>query len=258
MVKTAVVGGRTVGYRREPGTEPTLVCIHGSADNHHAYDRLFRALAGVARIAIDSPGRLSSEGPPLSSVAEHATFVSRFVEAFVQGDYVAIGHSVGGAIAIEHALATSSARLKGLVLLASGARLRVHPAILRLFEQLTESGTPAGPTPGLFQDDADPALFEEATRILNETPPATGLADWRAADGFDRMTDVANIRVPTLIIAGATDRLTPPKYGEYLNAQIPTSQLVILEGAGHMFPMERAPEVAQAIRTFMKGTVPFS
>jgi pimeloyl-ACP methyl ester carboxylesterase len=196
---------------------------------------------------------LASEGPPLDSVPALAAFVSKFIETHVEGDYVLVGHSVGGTIAIEHALTVPSECLKGLVLLATGARLRVHPMILQLFEQLTESGTSPEPTPGLFEPGADPALIAEAKEILHQTPPATGLADWTAANDFDRMDDVGNIAVPALIIAGTADPLTPPKYAEYLHAQIPRSELLVLEGAGHMFTMERADEVAAAIRVFLSS-----
>jgi len=253
MVETAEVDGRSVSFRRESGDAPTLVCIHGSADNHHGYDRLLAALPGLARVAIDSPGRLGSDGPPLESVPALAAFVTRFIETHVEDDYVLVGHSVGGAIAIEHALTTASERFKGLVLLATGARLRVQPMILKLFEQLAESGTPPEPVPVLFQPDSDPAIIEELREILHQTPPATGLADWSAADRFDRMDDVTNIAVPVLIIAGTADSLSPTKYAAYLHAQIPQSELLILEGAGHTFPMERAPEVAEAIRAFLSS-----
>jgi pimeloyl-ACP methyl ester carboxylesterase len=79
------------------------------------------------------------------------------------------------------------------------------------------------------------------------------LADWTAANHFDRMNDVGNIAVPALIITGTADLLTPPKYAEYLHAQIPRSELLVLEGAGHMFTMERAAEVAAAIRLFLSS-----
>ncbi len=253
MSAASEVDGRSVNFRRESGDAPTLVCVHGSADNHHGYDRLFAALPGVARIAIDSPGRLGTEGPPLDRVPALAAFVSRFIETEVEGDYVVVGHSVGGAIAIEHALTDPPERLKGLVLLATGARLRVQPMILKLFEQLAESGTPPEPVPALFEPGSDPEIIEEAREILHQTPPATGLADWSAADRFDRMDDVASIGVPALIIAGTADPLTPPNYAEYLRAQITQSELLILEGAGHTFPMERAPEVAEAIRAFLSS-----
>lgn len=251
MVETTKVNGRTLSFRREPGRGPTLVLVHGSADNHHSYDRLVAALPDVARVAVDSPGRLGSEGPPASGVPELTEVISGFIDAEVEGDYVAAGHSLGGAVAIEHALVRASPRLKGIVLLATGARLRVHPMILKLFEQLTESGTPPGPTPGLFEPGSDPGLVAEIKEILRLTPPASGLADWTAANSFNRMSDVANISIPALMIAGTSDSLTPPKYAEYLAAQIPQSELLILEGAGHVLPMERADEVSRAICTFL-------
>ena len=67
-------------------------------------------------------------------------FLAGFLQSEVAGDYVIVGHSVGGGVGIEHALVSPSKRLKGLVLLATGARLRVHPMILQLFDQVAEAG----------------------------------------------------------------------------------------------------------------------
>ena len=62
------------------------------------------------------------------------------------------------------------------------------------------------------------------------------------------MQDLANIRVPALIVAGTEDALTPVKYAQYLAAQIPDNELHILEGAGHMLVIERAEQLAALIR----------
>jgi pimeloyl-ACP methyl ester carboxylesterase len=177
-------------------------------------------------------------------------FLSRFIEAEVEGDYVVAGHSLGGAVAIEHALAAPSERLRGLVLLATGARLRVQPMILQLFEQAAKSGELPPLAPGLYEQGVDPDLVEEATQARELTPIETGGADWRAADSFDRMQDVKDIQVPALIIAGTEDALTPPKYAEYLAAHIAENELHVFEGAGHMLMMERAADVSEAIEAF--------
>jgi pimeloyl-ACP methyl ester carboxylesterase len=172
-------------------------------------------------------------------------FLSRFVESELHGSYLVVGHSLGGAVAIEHALASRSAGLEGIVLLATGARLRVHPMILQLFEQVAESGATIPPLPpGLYEQDTDPDLITEASNRRELTPIETAGIDWRAANCFDRMQDLGKIRVPALIVAGTQDALTPAKYAHYLAAEIPNSQLRILEGAGHMLVMERAAEIA--------------
>jgi pimeloyl-ACP methyl ester carboxylesterase len=201
------------------------------------YDRLLDALGGPGgrnRYAINLPGRAGSDGPALRSVAEMQEFLARFIESEVTGDYLIVGHSLGGGVAIEHALVARSERLKGIVVLGSGARLRVLPLILQI-----------------FQPGADPTLVADAIVAREGTPIETGAADWRAADRFDRMQDLAGIRVPALIIAGRNDTLTPPKYAEYLAAKIPQAELRIIEGAGHMFPMERPADVARWIEEFV-------
>ncbi|MBT8468742.1 MAG: alpha/beta hydrolase [Deltaproteobacteria bacterium] len=249
MVETRQIDGREVTFRHESGTGPTLVCVHGSAGNHHVYDRLVDAMPGRARYAINLPGRAGTEWPALDSVVQLEAFLSRFVESEVEGDYLVIGHSLGGGVALEHALASSSARLTGIVLLATGARLRVHPMILQLFEQVAKSGDNIPPLPpGLFEPGVDSALVAAASKDGELTPIETGGLDWRACDSFNRMDDVKDIQVPALIVTGTRDALTPVKYAEFLAAQIPNSELHILEGAGHMLVMERIDEVAELIR----------
>ncbi len=229
---------------------PALVCVHGSADNHHVYDRLLDAMPDRERYAINLPGRAGTEGPALENVAEMEAFLSRFIEAEVQGDYLLVGHSLGGGVAIEHALASPSERLKGIVLLATGARLRVHPMILQLFEQVMVSGASIPPLPpGLYEQDTDPLLIAAASKCRELTPIKTGGCDWRACDSFNRMEDVKNIQVPVLIVAGSNDALTPPKYARYLASQIPRNQLYILEGAGHMLVTERVADLVDWIAT---------
>lgn len=252
MVASRQVEGVNVTFRHEAGSRPTLVCIHGSADNHHVYNPLLDALTGHDRYAINMPGRAGTDGPALTSTVEMEHFLSDFVDAQVEGDYLVVGHSLGGAVAIEHAL-SKSPRLKGLVLLATGARLRVHPMILQLFEQVKASGEKIPPLPpGLYEQGADTALVEKAARGRERTPIETGGADWRAANGFDRMNDLADVRVPTLIVAGTNDALTPAKYAEYMAANIPENELHVIEGAGHMLVMERVAELAEWIEEFVK------
>ncbi len=216
------------------------------------YDALLDALAGREAFSINLPGRAGTDGPALRTAGEMAEYLSGFIASEVDGDHVVAGHSLGGAVALEYALG-APAGLQGLVLLATGARLRVHPTILQLYEQLKESGVeiPALP-PGLFEQGTGPALIDKATKDRALTPIETGGADWRAADSFDRMQDLDKIQVPALIVVGTSDALTPAKYAEYMATHIPDSELHVIEGAGHMLVMERAGEIAGWIQSFVE------
>lgn len=252
MVNETRIDGRGISYRREQGESPTLVCMHGAGGNRHAYDRLVDALPGIGCVVVDRPGRLGSEGPPDPGFAEQATFMRSFIASEVPGDHVLVGHSLGGALALELAIDRPVAGLKGVVLLATGARLKVHPTILALFEQLASSGAPVTLTPGLIEPNAAPAMVREMEQYLAATPSPTALVDWRSTNTFDRMADLGRISVPTLIVAGSADALTPPKYAEYMHAQIPSSELHVIDDAHHMFLMERAPVVADLVRGFVE------
>jgi pimeloyl-ACP methyl ester carboxylesterase len=253
LVETRVVGGRTVTFRSEVGEGPAIVCIHGSAGNHHVYDPLLDALRGRRTLAINLPGRAGTDGPALATASELADFVGALIEQEVEGDYLVAGHSLGGGVALEHALGAPTG-LVGLVLLATGARLRVHPMILELFEQIQKTGERPPSPPGVYEAGVDPALiaWDEECRLL--TPIASGGADWRACDAFDRVGQLGGIGVPALVVAGSNDMLTPPKYAQYLASEIQGSELQIIEGAGHMLVFERVPELAGWIRAFAERT----
>jgi pimeloyl-ACP methyl ester carboxylesterase len=123
--------------------------------------------------------------------------------------------------------------------------------ILELFDQLPKPGASPPLPPGLLEQGADANVASEISKHLGLTPFQSGGADWRAADSFDRMQDLENIQVPALIVAGTNDVFTPPKYAEYLAANIADNEIHVIEGAGHMLFIERVPEVSEAIEGFL-------
>lgn len=92
-------------------------------------------------------------------------------------------------------------------------------------------------------------------RQLLRTPQAVTLGDYEACDRFDVMSRLGEIDVPTLCIMGAQDRMTPPKYTEYLHEHIKGSRLEVIEGAGHMLPLERPVEYNRRLAEFLSGAV---
>jgi pimeloyl-ACP methyl ester carboxylesterase len=65
------------------------------------------------------------------------------------------------------------------------------------------------------------------------------------------MGRLGEVRRPTLVISGAADRLTPPKYSVYLRDHIPGAELVLVDAAGHMVMLEKPEVVARAISKFV-------
>ncbi|MDD5289085.1 MAG: alpha/beta hydrolase, partial [Dehalococcoidales bacterium] len=165
-------------------------------------------------------------------------------------DVVLGGHSLGGGIALLYGLKYGS-ELKGLILMGAGARLRVLPDTLATLK-------------GLIGDDVawrkyvditplpDPRL-EPARQVKIRIGPAVLLNDLLACDKFDVMEQLPNIKVPTLIIVGTEDVMTPVKYSQYLANKIPGSKLVIIQGATHSVAQEKPDEVNRVIKEWMAG-----
>jgi pimeloyl-ACP methyl ester carboxylesterase len=70
------------------------------------------------------------------------------------------------------------------------------------------------------------------------------------------MGDLGGVRVPTLVIGGEDDDLTPPKYARYLVEHIENARLVLLEDAGHMLPFERHDTLAGLLHDYVKELAP--
>jgi pimeloyl-ACP methyl ester carboxylesterase len=142
--------------------------------------------------------------------------------------------------------------LVSVVLVGSGARLRVHPLILEGLKTDLEAALDA-----ICRWQYGPTISEQMRRKgrqqLLSIDPAVIQGDYAACNVFDVMNRVKEIGLPTLVIAGSADQLTPPKYGQYLHEQIRGSQLVEIKDAGHMMALEKPIEVAQAVARFLEA-----
>jgi pimeloyl-ACP methyl ester carboxylesterase len=78
------------------------------------------------------------------------------------------------------------------------------------------------------------------------------LKDFTACDQFDVMARLNEIKAKVLVVVGADDNITPPKYGEYLHQNISGSELAVIADAGHLSPLEKPEEVSQIIRNFIR------
>lgn len=241
-------------YDHSPSsTHTALVLIHGSGGSRLHWPDSIRHMPGVNTYALDLPGHGHSAGRGGSSVGDYADGVDAFISSLIPQRIILMGHSLGGAIAQKLALRARTP-LAAIALVGSGARLRVHPDILTgllsNFEQTVEMVCRWS-----FGPEADPILVSEVKAGFLATEPAVMHADFHACHRFDILETVGRIDVPTLIVSGAADRLTPPKYGDFLARNIKKSRHVIIEGAGHMMALEKPPEFTRIVADFISKSV---
>src|SRR5919204_1514178 len=207
--------GMAIHYEAVGTGPPALCLVHGSGGTGAVWTRQMEALADVARIvALDLPGHGGSEGADIGTIADASRIVHASADALGLGRIVLGGHSMGGAVAQAFALMYPD-RLAGLVLVGTGARLRVHQ---RIFDELA-TDYPHGVryvTELALAPDAPAELVASLARAGMRASPQAHVTDFRACDAFDVMDRLDKIRTPTLVICGDGDRLTPPKYARYL------------------------------------------
>ena len=250
------IAGRTIHYHAAGHLDGRaghrVLYVHGTGCTGELWVPHMTAIADRhAGVAIDLPGHGRSPGRGFRGVADYAYFVVELAAALGWERFVLAGHSLGGAIAQLTALHHPE-RLDGLVLVDTGARLRVHPALLRGAREALAAGRDAPADRSWGFSSATPQSVVDAVHALNaSTDPAVTYGDWIADDTFDVMSRVGEIRAPTLIVCGADDRLTPVKYHRFLHERIPGSRLTILDRAGHWAFREQPETFTREVRAFL-------
>ena len=233
-----------------PKGSPTLVLVHGAGGNHLHWPAELRRLHEATVYALDLPGHGRSGGQGCDTIGDYAQAIVEFLDTAGIEQPIIVGHSMGGAIALTLALHFPN-RVAGLVLMATGARLRVAPAILDGMHSDFE-GSVELITRFAWSPETKPALTELGRQALLETGPDVLLGDFSACNRFDVMERLGEIEAPTLVIAGTADQLAPPKYARFLTEHIPNARLVLVEDASHMVMLERPLEVTGAVREFLE------
>jgi pimeloyl-ACP methyl ester carboxylesterase len=223
-----------------------IVCIHGAGESAAVWSEQVAALEQLR--ALNLPGHGGRSGSPPNSIEGYARWLG---EELGEGGQILAGHSMGGAIAMQLTL-DSPGLVAGLVLVGTGARLRVDPALLALLDEDFDAGVEIICSRSVAHD---PRSREVLRHSLREAGRDVVTSDLRACDGFDVMQRIQNIDTPTLVIVGEADRMTPPKYAQYLHTHIAGSELEVVPDAGHLVMLERSHEVSDAIRLFRQRQV---
>jgi pimeloyl-ACP methyl ester carboxylesterase len=248
------VGDQELFYlvRRSGDGQDSLLFIHGAGGTHRHWGSQVQGLRGADRYAVDLPGHGRSTGEGRTSISGYAEVILQLLDAVDLDRVTLVGHSMGGAISQYLALNHPS-RVNRMVLVGSGARLRVLPSLLegmlRDFPSTVEMMLSWA-----YSDSTSPEMARLARAEWLENDPQVVHDDFAACDRFDVMDELSDIGCPSLVLCGEDDKLTPTKYAYYLRDNIPGANLTIIPQAGHMVMMERPSLVNDAIERFLIDT----
>ena len=238
-----------VADHRRDKDAPIAMLIHGAGGSHLSFPAELRRQSAWNAILPDLPGHGKSAGNERADVAEYALDALAVMDALdIESAFIG-GHSMGGAVAqclaLEH-----PRRVNGLALICTGARLPVNPALIdAIVEQ--PFATINSLLRWMWSRDAPAELVEVSAAILRSTAPEVIQRDFMACAAFDVRARLGEITAPTLVVAGAMDRMTPLALSEELANGVPRAKLATVEGAGHMAHLEQADKVAAELAGFI-------
>ena len=235
-----------------------LVFLHGVGGGQAAWDRQVAHFTrlGYSCIAWDQPGYGGT--PPVEpySLENVAEALRKTLPA---GKSILVGHSMGGFVA-QAAWARFPERIAGLALCFTSAafgggsdfaRQFIAQRIAPLDEGKTMAEIAAKLMPTMRGAKSDPAGLATAERIMAGIAPDTYRKAVTMLTTFDHRHTLPTISVPTLVVAGSDDRTAPPAVMQRMAERIPGARYVVLEGCGHLGPMDQPGEFNAVLERFL-------
>lgn len=241
-------------YHELHGAEgaPPVILLEGMGGDIAGWRRNIPVLASELRvIAYDFRGNGNSDEPRGSVTM--ATFMEdtlALLDSLGVARAHVYGQSFGGMVAQEMAL-TRPERVRTLILGCTNVGPR-HA--VRAKGSTVPKGEPWRAMYAPRFPDRHPEHVAEDLRIGAAQPkhPEGGRRQWEAMQGFDSLERLPALRVPSLILHGTEDQAIPPENARILAERIPDAELVMLEGAGHLYHSEQAEAADAAVLDFVR------
>lgn len=233
---------------------PPLILIHGAGCDRRLWPKELTSSPKITTYPLDLPGHGDRKGNGQVSIDSYVGWVLSFLEEKKIEKALFCGHSMGGAISQTIAL-NYPEKVSGLVLVSTGARLKVAPLFMAILKRRPLFWLALNISLHTsFVRNVPQYVRKLAKNMLTNSGQKVLYNDLGACLQFDVMNEVSKISVPTLIVYGNEDKLTPPKYSTYLNNQIKNSQLSLFEGVGHFPPIERGVDFTNAVLDWIAKT----
>ena len=248
-------------YARDEGSGPTVVLLHGVGGDHTVWNSVAPELARQFRvISVDLRGHGRSTAPASAtySFADLERDLLALLEAKGVGPVHLVGLSAGAQLALRLALDEPD-RVRSLTMVGGAAYTDGHARSVG--ERWAETYAREGPDAlavrllkDLYYPDWIEAHMDFADHVREEIPGHDfgSAVRWaREVASFDERKRIATLRPPALIVQAMDDQVIDPSHGRILRQSIPGSRIRIFAQAGHMLPIEKPAETAQAIAEFV-------
>lgn len=184
------------------------------------------------------------------SLKLYVYILNTFITSLKYEDVILCGHSLGGAV-IQSYYFTHPSRVRALILVGTGGRLRVSPVILESLTTNYQEFLKALPS-GAFYRKTSKDIIEAYISESSTIGPDVTFQDFSICDKFDTLEKTSSINIPCLIIVGAEDKMTPMKYSNYFHENININEYKIIQKAGHMVMLEKSEEFNKVIEDFIQ------
>ena len=240
-----------------------LVFLHGVGGGHHAWEEQvpYFGKLGYPAHAWDQPGYGHSAIVEPYDLEHVCAALARLIESLGGEPVVLVGHSMGGLIAQE-TYVRHPRLIKAMALcftspaFAGGNSEFTKKFISARIDPLDQGKTmgdiASALMPTMRGAKSDAAGLALAEKIMSGIPPETYRKAVHLLTTFDRRKELGDIKVPTLLIAGSDDKTAPPAVMEKMWQKIPGAEYVLLEGCGHLGPMDQPEEFNAALLGFLR------
>lgn len=224
--------------------------IHGAGGRSEVWNAQIRPLGrNFNAIAIDLPGHGNTSRNDLADISAYAQWLTQLMETCFEPPVILMGHSMGGAICQKAALQRPDL-IKALILVGTAPRLKVAPVFLEGLKK-NFSDTVDAIMKYAYSSSAPPIMLNQGAQLMKEVGRKVLYNDFAACDRFDVRNEIHNIDLPTLIICGEEDKLTPPSLCKKLQEKIKQSKITIIPAAGHMVMIEAHRPFNEAVSMFI-------
>ncbi len=241
------INGIDFGYDITGQQGQPIVLIHGLGLNRSIWHEVAaKHLANHRVILPDMRGHGESEAPPgpytMTLLAED---ILRLLDFFGISKAIVCGHSLGGYIALAFADQFPD-RLAGLGLIATHSRADSEEKRVsrhQTVEMIRKDGSIVLADSLAPKLSYDQNIIQQSHAIIAQTPPAGLIGVLPGmAQRPDRTTMLAEVSVPSLVVAGEDDQIVELEIAAEMADRLPDSQLLTITGVGHM-PMLEAPDI---------------